>query len=454
VKAPVAVDESAQRAHDNRRNHEVTSGGMPEQTNPARLGEVVEPRRLETGQILGRYRVDDAIGRGAMGTVYRATDTTLGRNVALKLLEPEHGFISGEARARFAREARAAAALTHENVVVLYEYGEHEGLPFLAMELVVGTMMRNLVGDSGVSVPMRVRWLVEVARGLAAVHEQGLVHRDVKPENVLVSRDGVAKLADFGIVKLGRPEGTPQSFRTRTGQLVGTPDYMSPEQWATADVDARSDQYAWGLVAYELLTGRALPLGRPPPIQSVAPSLPDAVASVITRAIEHRREDRYSSMAEIIAELTPFAAKVVDESAITRSLPPTTTPDPDNIGVAETLDARPEQAMTPQTPRPQHSHSSQALGVQKTVPLGLSSRDEDTARRRTPPVAIPGPSGDEETHRRQRVARPVMSDGRRAPTGRSRSQPSTAKTFLVAVLVTIAVAVTFAVAAIAILRLR
>ncbi len=427
---------------------------MSDEKRPA--GGIVLPRRLEAGQLLGRYRIEAAIGRGAMGMVYRATDTMLGRSVALKLLEPEHGFINSESRARFAREARAAAAFTHENIVALYEYGEHEGLPFLAMELVVGTMLRNLVGDAGVSLRTRVRWLVEIARGLAAVHAEGFVHRDVKPENVLVSKDGVAKLADFGIVKLGRPERTPESFRTRTGQLVGTPDYMAPEQWASADVDARADQYAWGLLAYELLTERALPLGRPPPIPSVAPSVPDAVATIVTRAIEHRREDRYPSMEKIIAELGPFTVDVVHEDAKTRSFPPPTTRDPSDIEIAPTLEAHPARARIPQSPLPPSClpgsppHASPAWGVQKTVPFGLSSRDEETDRRRKPPESPSTP--DEATQRAARLVRPHASTPRRG--GERRSGESTAKTFLLAVLVTVAVAVTLAAAAIAIVRMR
>ncbi|MDF2697252.1 MAG: serine/threonine protein kinase, partial [Labilithrix sp.] len=266
---------------------------------------------LERGQTVGRYVVEAVLGRGGMGSVYRATDTVLRRDVALKVLDPEGAAeIGPEARARFAREARAAAGLQHPNIVAVHDVGEHDGLPYLAMELVVGTTLRHLVGDTRISLPTRVRWLVEIARGLATAHERGLVHRDVKPENVLVSSDGVAKLADFGIVKQHDGQPAPQSFRTRTGQLVGTPDYMAPEQWASANVDARADQFAWGLVAYELLAEQ-LPLGRPPPIQRVAPVISDAVATCVTRAIEHRAEERWPSMVEIISELEPHAAPFV-----------------------------------------------------------------------------------------------------------------------------------------------
>jgi eukaryotic-like serine/threonine-protein kinase len=372
---------------------------------------------LERGQTVGRYVVGAPLGRGGMGSVYRATDTVLQREVALKVLDPEGvQTIGPDARARFAREARAAASLQHPNIVSVHDVGEHGGLPYLAMELVVGTTMRHLIGDASISIPMRIRWLVEVAGALIHAHERGLVHRDVKPENVLISSEGVAKLADFGIVKQRDTQLAPQSFRTRTGQLVGTPDYMAPEQWASADVDARADQYAWGLVAYELLAEQ-LPLGRPPPIQSAAAFLPDAVAGCITRAIEHRANDRWPSMLEIVRVLEPYAAPQVTESALMRSVPSA-------LSSGET------------------STIALALGRAATVKM---APHHATAPMDTPELRA---QREEATYRRRR---PVSNH--RAPRERTRPREwSPRRTFVLAVVITIAVAV--AVLAIAFLLTR
>jgi serine/threonine-protein kinase len=266
---------------------------------------------LAAGQSLGRYRIDAVLGRGAMGIVYRAWDASLSRAVAVKVISGDDAMPDAEARARFFREGRLAAQLAHKNVVAVYEVAEVEGRAFLAMELVEGAALRAFVGATAVSIGVRARWLADVARALAAAHAVGLVHRDVKPENVLVAKNGTAKLADFGIVKR-MPDGSPMSFRTKTGQLVGTPEYMAPEQWAGASIDGRVDQYAWGLVAYELLAARAMPLGKPPPLAVIAPEVPPALSEIVGRAIEHERERRFASMDEIVRALAPFEASDAD----------------------------------------------------------------------------------------------------------------------------------------------
>jgi eukaryotic-like serine/threonine-protein kinase len=271
---------------------------------------------MTAGMRLGRYVVEGVLGKGAMGTVYRATDTMLRRVVALKVVEPSRDEAApldpSEAIARFLREARAAASLQHPNVVAVFDVGEDAGRVYLAMELVEGTTLREKLTEAS-SLAARVRWLVDVARGLSAAHVLGLVHRDVKPENVLVDAKGTAKLADFGIVK--RKDAGPSSFRTGTGEIFGTPDYMAPEQWATADVDAKADQYAWGIMAYEVLSRRALPTTRPPPLESIAPEVPAAVAACIAKASAHSADDRHASMEAIIAFLEPYCATAERETA-------------------------------------------------------------------------------------------------------------------------------------------
>ena len=280
---------------------------------------------LRPGSTLGRYRIEAVLGQGAMGIVYLATDTILRREVALKVIGGGDALPDAETKARFLREARAAAGLVHANVVSVFDAGEADGLSFLAMEIVKGTNLRARIADASVALEQRMKWLLDVARALAAAHARGLVHRDVKPDNVLVSEDGVVKLTDFGIV---RPiERGPSSFRTATGEIFGTPDYMAPEQWQGADVDARADQYAWGLVAYELLSRKAAPVGKPPPLRDVAPEVPEPLCAIVMRAIEHERDARFPSMDAIVTQLDPIVSDVLP-FAVTEPSNPAHTPTP------------------------------------------------------------------------------------------------------------------------------
>jgi serine/threonine-protein kinase len=194
---------------------------------------------------IGRYRVLGLVGQGAMGVVYRGRDESLDRDVALKLIR---GASDAEARARFLREARAAARLQHPNIVTIYEAGEHEGAPFMAMELLEGVdLQRAIEGglrpDPKVTLPI----VLQLLAGLGHAHEHGIVHRDVKPSNLYLPRGRPAKIMDFGVARLG--EGS-----AATG-LVGTPNYMSPEQVSGGRVDGRSDLFSAGLILYELVTG-------------------------------------------------------------------------------------------------------------------------------------------------------------------------------------------------------
>ncbi len=245
---------------------------------------------------MGRYVLEEVLGAGGMGTVYKAFDPLLKRHVALKLLRPDPSQGLGttaEWSARMLREARAAAAFTHRNVVAVYDVGTDDGAPYIAMELASGQSLRKFVGDEAISLPRRIRWLVDMARALAAAHRAGIVHRDVKPENVLVTADGDVKILDFGIAKQSSEGGearaaSPLPTLTAAGMVLGTPQYMAPEQIRGEKLSGRTDQFAWGVVAFEVLTGRALwsrstePMrviasiltSVTPPAHVVAPALP------------------------------------------------------------------------------------------------------------------------------------------------------------------------------------
>jgi tetratricopeptide (TPR) repeat protein/predicted Ser/Thr protein kinase len=273
------------------------------------------PERSLVGADIGRYHVEGLLGRGGMGVVYRARDTLLDRAVALKAL-PTDRLGDADRRARFLREARAAAALSHPNVVTLHDVLEHEGQVFVVMELVTGKPLRDFIGDEKVPLAKRIDWLAAIARGLEAAHRAGIVHRDVKPENVIVADDGAVKVVDFGLARA--VDGPVASSLTAEGALVGTPRYMAPEQISGDEVDARADQFAWGVVAHEVITGhdpwessgapinvvlaRILtsdPKTKAPPTGESAEILRDVVA----RTLAKKKEARFASMSDVRAAL-------------------------------------------------------------------------------------------------------------------------------------------------------
>lgn len=285
---------------------------------------------LEAGRTFGRYRIEAPLGVGGMGVVYRAFDTLLRREVALKVLStsedppqgvrPPAGTRTDEARARLLREARAAAALRHPCAVSVFDVGEVEETPFIAMELVLGRPLRSWMREGGVALETKVRWLVSIADVLDAAHAVDLVHRDIKPENVMVCPDGSIKVLDFGIAKrttrtsdedgddIADRASAPPSFRTKEGTISGTPSYMAPEQKTGGAIDARTDQYSWGVVACELVCGthpRKADLSEI--LDEARDEVDPTVLDVIERALSGRPSDRFASMREIVSRLTPIA---------------------------------------------------------------------------------------------------------------------------------------------------
>jgi serine/threonine protein kinase len=282
---------------------------------------------LTPGSTFERYEIQSLIGRGGMGEVYRAIDTRLHRQVALKVLRRDDGAAATVSDAggvhRLLREARAAAALNHANSVAIYELGEAEGIAYIAMELVVGLSLRRYTGDKNVSVDTKVSWLIDAARALWAAHKAGLVHRDVKPGNIMVSEEGVVKVLDFGLAKPVTIAQSPQDFQTMQGQVLGTPRYMAPEQLEGATPDALADQFAFGVTAYELLSGvyPGGPLaGTPPPLDTLVPGVSEALARNVARMMARRPTDRFPTM-----EAAAHALRTCEPSArhrVARSVPP------------------------------------------------------------------------------------------------------------------------------------
>ncbi|HYV62507.1 MAG TPA: serine/threonine-protein kinase, partial [Bryobacteraceae bacterium] len=216
-----------------------------------------ERRPLQAGTQLGVYQIEAVLGEGGMGTVYRAVDTKLNRPVAIKVLSDE--LADASARRRFQREAQMASSLNHPHIVTVHDAGEFEGRQYLVTEFVDGGTLKDWARAQKRSWREVVELLIGVADGLATAHAAGILHRDVKPQNVLVTKSGYAKLADFGLAKLGEPSTPEGETRTLTegitqpGLVVGTVAYMSPEQAAGQRVDARSDVFSFGVLLYEML---------------------------------------------------------------------------------------------------------------------------------------------------------------------------------------------------------
>jgi len=301
------------------------------------------------GETISHYRILDGLGEGGMGLVYRAEDLKLGRRVALKFL-PEDSARDAQARERFEREARAASALEHPNICPIYEFGEHEGQPFIVMQLLEGQTLRELIGGAGVGpalgraqgAPLPIHQVldlaIQIAEGLDAANQKGIIHRDIKPANVFVTNRGEAKILDFGLAKVdpgaglvpaleARPEEV--SLRdmksaasavdpnlTKTGAAMGTAAYMSPEQTRGEKLDARTDLFSLGLVIYEMATGRRAFAGdtapllqdailehAPAPARKLNPELPPQLEHIINRALAKDREMRYQSATEMLTDL-------------------------------------------------------------------------------------------------------------------------------------------------------
>jgi TolB-like protein/Flp pilus assembly protein TadD len=289
------------------------------------------------GQSLLHYRLVEKIGAGGMGDVWRAVDTRLDREVAVKVMS-ERLAHDQEALARFEREARAVAALSHPNVLALYDVGREDGVSYVVTELLRGTTLRARLADSPMKPRAAVELALHVAQGLAAAHARGLVHRDLKPENIFVDAGGGVKILDFGLARFegaGALGAVDESARTLTryttaGTLMGSPGYMSPEQVRGQVADARSDLFAFGAVLYEMLSGRrafegaSLPdtlsavLQGEPPAFSPASGIDTTLDQIVRKCLEKDREQRFPSAQELIQALQSAlsGAPVADEPSI------------------------------------------------------------------------------------------------------------------------------------------
>ncbi|MGB3563379.1 MAG: protein kinase, partial [Thermoanaerobaculia bacterium] len=273
------------------------------------------------GRTISHYKILEKLGEGGMGEVYRAEDTKLGRQVAIKIL-PDAFTTDPERLARFEREARALAALDHPNIVHIYSVEEAEGIHLLTMQLVEGGRLSELITEDGMSLERFLQLAIPLADGLRAAHEKGITHRDLKPENLMIDREGRVKILDFGLAKLKAPYAgveaslLPTEAMTREGVVMGTVPYMSPEQVQGEPVDHRTDLFSLGVIFYEMLTGRRPFQGKnsaalissilrdmPAPVFEIRSGLPEQLDRIVSRCVEKEPEDRFQSAGEVCTEL-------------------------------------------------------------------------------------------------------------------------------------------------------
>ncbi|MCZ6761261.1 MAG: protein kinase [Gemmatimonadetes bacterium] len=307
-----------------------------------------QPRKPGTGTDLlgwltqvveGRYKVHELIGQGGMGAVFRAEDLTLGRLVAIKVLPPELSSDESFA-ARFEREARTAAKLDHPNIIPIYAVESKEGLHFFVMKLIEGRGLDEILRTGPIPVDTVQRIIWEAACALGHAHQRGIVHRDIKPANVMIDQAGHAIIADFGISKSVHSAATQL---TATGQIIGTPHYISPEQGKGTELDGRSDQYSLGVVAYRMLADK-LPFEdaavhslvykhifeEPPPLKNLRPDAPDFLVAAVTKAMAKTPQRRFATMEE-------FATAVWPEHPVSAGLVTPVTPLPGDADSAATV---------------------------------------------------------------------------------------------------------------------
>ncbi len=311
------------------------------------------------GETLSHYRIISKIGAGGMGDVYLAEDTQLERQVALKVLPAEIADDEERVR-RFIQEAKAASALNHPNILTVYEIGRFENLRFIATELIKGETLSRRLRSEPMSLTSALEIAIQIASALQAAHDAGIVHRDIKPDNVMIRPDGFVKLLDFGIAKLtektrepiDEEAATAISAGTSPGMIVGTAGYMSPEQARGKQIDARTDIFSFGVVLYEMLTKRhpfegenavdvigSILHKEPAPIRQLLPEIPQDLERLINKTLRKDREERYQTAQDLLIDLRDAKQELEVQSRLERTSPPNREEPNTQIMTATTADA-------------------------------------------------------------------------------------------------------------------
>jgi len=308
---------------------------------------------------LGHYRIVSVIGKGGMGEVYLAHDTKLDRKVALKILPPEFAN-DADRMNRFVREAKSASALNHPNIITIHEIGESEGTHYIAAEFIDGKTLTKLLNDENLSLKAVLEIAIQIASALAEAHQAGIVHRDIKPDNVMIRPNGLVKILDFGIAKLAETKPVNISSEDSTaiklpstspGTIVGTANYMSPEQARGKEIDARSDIFSFGIVFYEMLTGRRAFAGETPleiissilkdepkPLHQILPDIPNEIERIAGKTLRKDREERYQTAKDLLIDLKDAKHDLEFQNELERSIIPNQDANKTQILKAATLD--------------------------------------------------------------------------------------------------------------------
>src|SRR5256886_3684567 len=289
---------------------------------------------MKAAQTIGRYRVERLLGAGAMGEVYRAYDPAIDRMVAIKVVRPDLATGSGSDQwlQRFRREARAAGRRFHPNIIAILDFGEDHGMPFLAMEYVEGSSLDSFLKASGpLDASRGVAIITQVLSALGFAHQNGIIHRDVKPSNIMILNSGEVKVADFGIARIDASEFTI------VGDLLGTPAYMAPEQFSGSPVDTRTDLFAAGVILFEMLTGVKPFRGKsiteimsfmekrgPEDIRALNPAVPEALKYVISKSVAFDPAQRYADAAAFSKAIADAMPRLPEEPQLTGNAARTT----------------------------------------------------------------------------------------------------------------------------------
>jgi serine/threonine protein kinase len=298
---------------------------------------------LEANKSLGHYRVVKKLGAGGMGEVFLAEDTRLERKIALKIL-PESLAQEAERMRRFVREAKSVSALNHPNIITIHEIGEIDSTHFIATEYIEGETLHSKLKTQPFNLKTALDVAVQVASALDAAHRAGIIHRDVKPENVMIRPDGVVKILDFGIAKLAGEQSelnldseaaTAVQASTTPGMIIGTAAYMSPEQARGKQIDARSDVFSFGVVLYEMLSGKQPFEGEnaldvigsilhkePAPLSQTAPQLPRELQHIVEKCLRKDRDERYQTAKDLLIDLIDIKQALEFQNKLERTTPP------------------------------------------------------------------------------------------------------------------------------------
>src|SRR5688572_20462784 len=303
----------------------------------------VESKKLEAGKCFGHYEIINQIGVGGMGVVYLARDKKLDRKVAIKILNEE--FSQDESNLqRFVSEAKAASALNHPNILTIYEFGEAEDARFIVSEYIEGKTLREIIRESRLRLPEILDVSIQITGALSAAHKAHLVHRDIKPENIMIRPDGYVKVLDFGLAKLveqknrsmlSLEEPTVRQNLTAKGVILGTANYMSPEQAKGERVDERTDIFSLGVLVYEMLAGKppfdggnaietmgSILNKEPVPLSRLTPEVPHEVERIINKALRKDREQRYQTAKDLLIDLTGVRQDLEFQNKLERTATP------------------------------------------------------------------------------------------------------------------------------------